>query len=393
MNKQLQLALTEALQREIEKGNTAGANVLIRQNGEELAYAEAGHADVAAGKPFARDTIFRAYSMSKPITAVAVMILVERGLISLSEPVWKYLPGFKNQKILNGDGETPVWRPAYIKDLMSMTSGLPYGWSEGGTCEVRVQEFFDEIDRKLYTEEALSTVEIANRLGEIGVCFQPGDNWQYGTSADVLGAIVEVVDGRKYGDFLREELFEPLGMVDTGFYVPADKQDRLAQAYERKNDEVVLFETNHLGIRYTRDVEPAFQSGGAGLSSTIDDYSHFAQMLLNGGSYEGKSILSPATVEYMTTRKLTAWQQETLWRSWDGHQGYSYGCLMQHMIEPQMSYFPTWLDEYGWDGWLGTYFCNSPRNKVSILMGTQISNPEGNLVFEKVRNVLAQYVQ
>lgn len=388
-NTKLEQALTETLQREIEKGNIAGANALIRRGGVELAYAQAGMADVAAGKQFVRDTIFRAYSMSKPVTAAAVMLLVQKGMLSLSEQVCKYLPGFENQMI---NGDTPVRRPANIRDLMSMTSGLPYGLAEGGYIEVEVQKLFDEIDEKLYTDEALSTVEIANRLGQIGVCFQPGDSWMYGTSADVLGALVEVVSGRKFGDFMREEFFEPLGMKDTGFYVPADKSHRMAQAYERKNGELVLFETNNLGMKYMREDSPAFESGGAGLTSTVDDYAHFAQMLLDGGSYDGKQILEPAMVQYMTSRKLTPWQQEVFWKGWDNHQGYSYGCLMQHMVEPQMSYFPTWADEYGWDGWLGTYFCNSPHNKVSILLGMQISNPEGNLVFEKVRNTLAQFM-
>ena len=380
------------LEQEIAKENIAGANALIRQNGKDFAYVEAGYADVANKKPIKRDTIFRAYSMSKPITSAAVMKLVERGQISLSEPVWKYLPGFIDQKIVTKEGSQVVRRPALIKDLLSMTSGLPYGWAEGGPVEVAVQELFDEIDQKLYTDEALGTVEIANRLGEIGVCFQPGDSWQYGTSADILGAVVEVVSGVKYGEFLEEELFKPLGMIDTGFWVPEEKKHRLAQAYERRNGKLELFETNHLGIKYTREEGPAFESGGAGLSTTIDDYAHFAQMLLDSGKYNNKEVLAPGTVAFMTSRKLTPTQQERFWYDWDNHQGYSYGCLMQHMIEPQMSYYPTWLDEYGWDGWLGTYFMNSPHNKITILLGMQVSNPEGNLVFEKVRDVVAKFM-
>jgi len=387
--------LTKLLEMGVADKTVAGINALVIKDGEEVAYAQAGYADVDSRKPFNRNTIMRMYSMSKPITSAAVMILVERGLISLGEPVYKYLPGFVNQKLIHPDQTTEIiGRPAYIKDLMSMTSGLPYGDanadSYGNHASVLVQNYFDEIDKKLYTKDAIETVEIANKLGEIGVSFVPGSDWMYGTSADVLGAIVEVVSGMKYGDFLKKELFEPLEMADTGFFVEADKHDRIASVYEKKDGELVFFPTNHLGIRYSLDVRPAFESGGAGIISTIDDYSHFAQMLINGGEYKGKRILSEATVRYMTHGRLMDWQQETMWRNWDGHSGYSYGCLMQHMIDTEKAYFYTWPDEYGWDGWLGTYFVNSPTNKVTILLGMQITGPTSNIFFEKVRNLLGQ---
>lgn len=389
----LESKLNEVLQRAVDKGEVAGINALILKNGEELAYTQAGLADISKEKPFDRDTIMRMYSMSKPITSAAVMILVERGLISLGEPVSKYLPGFVNQKINLDKKKTQyVRRPAYLRDLMSMTSGLPYGNAEGDATEVKVQELFDRIDKKLYTKKALSTVEIANELGKIGVSFQPGDYWMYGTSADVLGAIVEVVSGMSFGEFLQKELFDPLDMVDTGFTVALEKADRLAQAYERKDGKIVFFPTDHLGLQYERKEKPAFESGGAGLCSTIDDYAHYATMLLNGGEYNGRRILSESTVNYMTHGKLTRWQQERMWYDWDGHAGFSYGCLMHHMIDTQMSYYTTWPDEYGWDGWLGTYFANCPENKVTLLLGMQISNPEGNTIFEKVRNTLGQFV-
>ena len=392
-DKTMEMRLNEVLKRAVENKEAAGINLLILKDGKEIAYTEAGFSNMEAKKPFERDAILRMYSMSKPITGAAVMLLVERGLISLGESVSKYLSGFKDLKINMEDGTSlPVGRQIFIRDLMSMTSGLPYGYSEGCPTEQKVQKLFDKIDEKLYTDDALNTVDIANALGEIGVMFRPGDYWQYGTSADVLGAIVEVVTGMRFGDFLKKEFFEPLDMKDTAFFVPMEKQERLAEAYERKDGELHLFKTNHLGLKYMRTEDPHFQSGGAGLCSTIDDYSHFAMMLINNGSYNGKQILSPATVKYMTHGRLTPWQQKKMWYDWDGHAGYSYGCLMQHMIEPEMSYFNTYMDEYGWDGWLGTYFCNSPSNGLSIIMGMQISNPDGNTIFEKVRNTLATLI-
>ncbi|MBQ8947303.1 MAG: beta-lactamase family protein [Lachnospiraceae bacterium] len=389
MNKSLQSALQELLEREVENKTVAGVNVLVRQSDADIAYAQAGHADAASAKPFDRDTIMRVYSMSKPITAAAVMILVQCGLIAMGEPVEKYLPGFRDQVIYDETGEKKVSRPTYVRDLLCMTSGLPYGNAEGTVTEKRVQKLFDEVDAALYTDHALSTVEIANRIGEAGVDFQPGSAWKYGTSADILGAIVETVSGVSFGEFLQNEIFEPLGMKDTGFYVPAEKRERIASVYEKKNGEMQLFETNHLGIKYSLDSEPAFQSGGAGLTSTLDDYARFAQMLLNGGSFNGHTVLNEATIKYMTHGALTTTQRDYLWATWDSLCGYDYGCLMRHAYDPDMAFHYTWPGEYGWDGWLGTFFANVPSKNLTILIGMQISNPEGNFISEKVRNVTA----
>ncbi|MCR5595199.1 MAG: beta-lactamase family protein [Lachnospiraceae bacterium] len=391
--KKLRSALQVVLDRAVEEGNVAGMNALIRQGGKDIAYVQSGYADIENKKEFKRDTIMRVYSMSKPITSAAVMILVERGLIGMGEPVSKYLPGFKDQVILTEDGAKPVARPAYIRDLMCMTSGLPYGNLEGSPAEKEAQKVFDEIDKRLYTDDPMGTVEIANRLGQAGLSFQPGKLWQYGTSADILGAVVEVVSGMSFGEFLRKEIFEPLGMEDTGFWVPADKQARVAEVYERREGVLEHFKTNHLGIKYTLDKEPAFQSGGAGLTSTIDDYAKFAQMLQNGGEYNGHRILNKRTVEYMAHGALTPSQREYLWSTWDSLCGYDYGCLMRHAVNPEMAYFYTWQDEYGWDGWLGTFFANVPgKTDATILLGMQISNLDGNFISEKVRNTVAQYL-
>lgn len=389
MGKDLEKALQEALDRETGLEHVAGINMLVRRGGEDIAYAQSGYADIENGKPFDRDTIMRMYSMTKPVTAAAVMILVQRGLIGMGEPVERYLPGFRGQIIYEGKGGRRVSRPSYIRDLLCMTSGLPYGNSEGTPTERRVQKLFDEVDERLYTDHAIGTVELANRIGEAGVDFQPGSDWKYGTSADVLGAIVEVAGGVPFGDFMREEIFEPLGMKDTAFYVPAEKRDRLASVYERRDGRLNFFKTNNLGIRYTMDTEPAFQSGGAGLASTLDDYMKFAQMLLNNGtSPDGREILSEASIRYMTHGALTTAQRDCLWRNWDSLCGYDYGCLMRHAVYPEMAFFYTWQGEYGWDGWLGTFFANIPSLDMTMLIGMQLSDVDGNFISEKLRNVL-----
>ena len=189
--------------------------------------------------------------------------------------------------------------------------------------------------------------------------------------ADMI--LVEVVSGMRFGDFLEKELFAPLEMVDTGFWVPEEKQNRLGKTYEcNEGKPSVLYTGNHLGIRNAMDRRPAFESGGAGLVSTIDDYSHFAQMLLNGGSYKGKQILSPAMVRFMTGHVLSAAQQEVFEQegmAW--LEGFSYGNFMRVLVNPGRSTTLGSKGEYGWDGWLGCYFANAPQDQMTILMMTQ----------------------
>lgn len=382
--------LNVLLNQAIENCEIAGANLLLIKDGKEIAYTEAGYANVEKKKPFKRDTISRIYSMSKPVTSAAAMILMERGLLELGQPVGDILESFRDSKVWESDRLIPSRRCLLVKDLLSMTSGLSYGGVDPAGQEV--WRILEDMDARLYGDNPVSTMEFAERIGKCGLSFHPGDKWMYGTSADILGAIIEKITGMPYADFLRKEIFEPLGMNDTGFYVPEEKRHRLADVYEKTSDGMKLYETNHLGIKYTMDKEPAFQSGGAGLVSTIDDYSRFATMLMHKGTYEGRQILKPHTVEFMTTGKLTPWQQDSLWRSWEGMYGYGYGNLMRVMEEPGMAFFETWKGEYGWDGWLGTYFCNSPSNKVTILMTCQRRDAGTMDVTKRIRNVIASNI-
>ena len=274
-----------------------------------------------------------------------------------------------------------------------MTTGMTYGSDISGDIPGNgVLEVWKEVDERLYGDNPMDTMELVNRLAECGLCFHPGDYWMYGTSADVLGAVIEVASGMKFSAFMQKELFEPLGMHDTGFYVPQEKRHRLADAYDKTTDGLQLCKTNHLGIMYTQEKMPAFESGGAGLVSTLDDYAKFAKMLLNNGRHEDVQILSPETVRFFTSAKLTPWQQESLWKAWDTMYGYGYGNLMRIMEEPGMAYYHTWKGEYGWDGWLGAYFINSPSNGVTVLMSFQRICSGIIEVTRKVRNELALHV-
>lgn len=389
MSEKKMKCLEQVLEAAIAKGQLAGANLLICRDGKEVHYSESGYADMEKKRPYRRDTIFRLYSMSKPITAAAAMLLLERGLLDPGQPLEEILPGFRNVKVCENGAWVPARRSVVVHDLLAMTSGLPYGGDVMNAASMAAEQVFQEIIAGLYTDQKLGTVEVANRLGQCGLAFHPGDSWRYGTSADVLGAVIECVSGKRFGDFLREELFEPLGMKDTAFYVPEEKRDRLACVYEETPQGLVLCPTNNLGIMYTQEKRPAFESGGAGLVSTIDDYAKFAGMLMQGGICDGKRILAEDTVKYFTGGRLTPWQQEAMWRGWDGLSGYTYGNLLRVMVEPGMAYYQTWKDEYGWDGWLGPYFCNSPKNGMTILMSFQRKDSGVIEVTRKLRDVLA----
>ncbi len=369
----------------VEKQEVAGINLLVLKDGKEEIYCEAGFADIAEQKPMKRDTICRLYSMTKPVTGAAIMLLMERGLLDLADPVSMYLEGFRNQTVNKVSGTEPVKRPVTVRDLLSMTSGLPYG-HEGSITGKNVLKLFEEAISKIPNNGGMGTIELANRLGGCGLEFQPGETFMYGTSADILGAVAEAVSGMSFGDFLEKEFFEPLGMKDTAFYVPDEKLSRLAKVYEETGDGLREIDTNHLGVTAIEKI--AFESGGAGLVSTLDDYEKFATMLMQSGKSGKNQILKPQTVAYFTSGQLTNWQRDDLWKSWDGLCGYSYGNLMRVLAKPGLAVGLGGKGEYGWDGWLGAYFCNAPKEKLTILAMLQKKDAGTTHVVRKLRNVI-----
>jgi CubicO group peptidase (beta-lactamase class C family) len=376
----------KALKKGISRNEIAGANLMVIQGGKEIFYYEDGYADKEEKQPIKRDSIFRLYSMSKPITAAAVMILLERGEIDLFDPVCKFLSGFNNQMVSENDKLVPVNREMNIKDLLSMTSGLVYGGNNVAGRDT--DALFKEIDKKLLGDSPLSTIEVINKLGQCTLAFQPGSSFEYGTSADVLGAIVEVVSEMRFSEFLKKEIFEPLGMVDTGFWIPEEKRSRLVTTYQaEQNGELSVYTGNHLGIINKMDREPAFESGGAGLVSTIDDYSKFTSMLMNQGSLNGVQILHPKTVKFLTSATLNAEQQKgaDLWVHLAGH---SYGNLMRVLTDCSKVGGLGSLGEYGWDGWLGPYFCNCPNDDLTFLFMIQKTDAGTTPLTRKIRNII-----
>lgn len=410
--------LENVMAQAVEDCEIAGMNLLAEKDGEEICYCQAGMADRERGIPMERDTILRLYSQSKPITAAAAMILMERGALDLDQPVSDFLPAFAKQSYFaeqEGIGEAaaggskketkgredvsamevrPVMQPMRVYDLLRMTSGLVYP-DETTAAGRQAAVVFEEMDRRLYTKDAMTTKEAADKLAGCTLAFEPGSSWRYGTSADVLGAVIEAASGQRFGEFLEKELFAPLGMKDTAFWVPREKQSRLAETYETVTENgkktLLRYEGNNLAVCNRMQNPPAFESGGAGLSSTLDDYMRFARMLLQEGTLNGARILKPATVRYMTGAELMEYQQSAF-NHWIGLKGFSYGNLMRICKRPMQAGIFAAEGEYGWDGWLGTYFANFPKEKLTILMGIQKRDAGTFALTRKLRNLLVAEV-
>ena len=380
--------IQETLWRAVRNRELPGINLMILKDGEELFYCEEGYSNLEQRKKIRRDTIVRLYSMTKPVTAAAVMLLVERGLLDLAQSVAELIPGFADQKVCQSDGTfVPVSRPSTIRDLMNMTAGLVYLGDETA-AERETTKVYEEIAENMYGEHPVTTTEMANRIGRCSLKYQPGEIWQYSSGADVLGAVVEAVTGKTFGAFLREELFQPLEMPDTDFYVPEEKQDRLMTAYMwDKDGTLVPYKGCNLAIMNDMVVPNAFESGGAGLVSTIDDYAHFAQMLMDGGVYRGKRLMGRRTVEFLTTGSLAPEQRRGM-DSWTALEGYTYGNLMRVLTDPGRAMAMGSPGEYGWDGWEGCYFANCPADRLTILMMTQKTDSGVAPVVRRVRNII-----
>ena len=359
--------LRPVLERAVEAGEYPGVQELVLDHGRVVFHAAIGMADVERGVPVARDTIYRMFSSSKTVTGVAAAMCVERGLFSLLDPVGEYLPGFKDAVV--GPNREPVQRPVRVIDILSMTSGLDYSfdWSK--------------------EKKPLSTVEFANRLGREPLLFQPGDHWNYGYSADVAGALVEVVSGKSFGQFLKDELFDPLGMKDTGFVVPPAKRHRLAQAYEGGPDGrgnfVNKLAPHHLGLRDYKE-DTVFESGGAGLVSTVDDWAQFTRMLMAGGTLAGHRYLSPAGFKLIHTSLLTPEQARTF--VWDDCTGHGYG-FFYHVKRAGVSHSDmTSPGTFAWGGWLGTMsFVDPVLNCGSVFLVQKTSSAS---LSSRVRNIV-----
>ncbi|HWA11870.1 MAG TPA: serine hydrolase domain-containing protein [Burkholderiales bacterium] len=361
------LALIDAaMQRAVDSGELPGAVVFIARGGK-LAYAKSfGWQDKLNNVPMRNDSIFRLYSMTKPIVSVAAMMLVEEGRLGLQEPVSKYIPEMKDMKVgieetdastgIPGLRLVPARRPITVQDLMRHTSGFTYGVLGPPTAI-----------RKMYNDAGIFSqkwvlADFVKALAKMPLMFEPGTAWEYGHSTDVLGRVIEVASGQALDRFLKERIFDPLGMVDTAFEVAPDKVGRLAQPipdpYTGKTPELLDL------------TEPqTFFAGGHGLVSTAADYLRFAQMLENGGSLEGVRILGRKTVEYMTADHVNAGIDRG--NAWLPGPGYGFGLGFGTRTETGQSQWPGSVGDFFWGGYAGTYFWVDPQEELVPVYLTQ----------------------
>lgn len=383
------------LKKYVDEQKVAGVNLLVFKDDKEICYFEEGFANVEKQIPFARNTICRLFSMSKPITSVAAMILIEQGKLDLAEEVGRYIPEFWNLKVCTEPGRNGKAHKSYrnvtIQDLLNMTSGYTYGaWNESAPAgEHLTSDLINELNNDVLHDNKMTTLEVAKRLAAIPVSFEPGTDYQYGLSADILGAVIEIASGMRFSDFLKKYIFIPLGMNDTDFYVPAEKQNRFAQSYEEiSGQKMKLFTSPNLGIQPFMDKIPAFESGGAGLCSTIDDYMKFVCMLVNGGELYGKRILQEKTVDFMTKARLRTNLQKHFNEKMEHLSGYTYCNLVRIAAEPGKCKAITEEGEFGWDGWLGPYMSVDIKNHLGIVMMMQKVNSGTWDLTRKMKNIV-----
>jgi len=347
--------LGSVMQGEVERGRVPGAVALVARRGR-LAYFESyGRRDPANGAPMAKDSIFRIYSMTKPIVSVAAMMLWEEGRFLLSDPIEKYLPELEDRKVAVAHGAeielVDAERPITIQDLLRHTSGLTYEFRGSGP----VHKMY--MAEKIYSRNQSNADQVAT-LGRLPLIAQPGARWEYSRSTDVLGRLVEVLSGLTLSEYLRQFILAPLGMVDTAFHVPAHELARLAEAYPKDPD-------TGSGVQLINVREaPKFESGGGGLVSTAGDYARFLQMLLNRGRFDGVRFLSRKTIELMTADHLgpISGAPDLLL------PGYGFGLGFAVRLQAGISPVPGSVGQYFWGGLAGTTFWVDPAEELFAIM-------------------------
>ena len=354
----------------IEQGKIAGISSLIFEDGEEVYYGDYGHADREAGRPMSRDTIVRIYSMTKPITGVALMTLYDQGAFQLDDPLEKYAPEFANMRVYAGFDEEndevlleALDRPITIRDLTRYTAGF-----EGRMPGVPRPE---GRDNPTHRENTLQ--EMAENMGQRPLAFQPGTRWAYGVSVDVQAFLVERLSGMPFQRYLRENVLDPLGMHDTRYYIPEEDRDRFAATYRYDRDTGELTRSPDERTQSLNFNHWPMTRGALGLTSTLDDYQRFAQMLANGGELDGVRILQPETVKLIGTNQLHDSITERMWLPHRGQVGF--GINVGVRVRPPVDEDENngVVGEYFWDGAFSTLFWVDPVNDLTAVMFVQLS--------------------
>jgi CubicO group peptidase (beta-lactamase class C family) len=370
---QLDLIDRHLNQRYIDPAKIAGALTLVARKGEIAYFSPLGSMDLERGKPMTRDTIFRIYSMSKPIASVALMMLYEQGHFQLMDPVQKFIPEWRNLAVYSAGlypnfMTTPVERPMTIRDLMSHQSGLTYGFMNRSNVDRAYRKL------ELGTRHGDNLKGMVEKLAGIPLEFSPGKHWNYSVSTDILGYLVEVMSGMTFDEYLKTKIFEPLKMVDTGFNVPEEKLDRFAANYTRTPDKKLRLEDDPVGSPYTKPA--TFFSGGGGLVSTASDYFRFCQMLLNRGELDGARILGRKTIELMTLNHLPEGKDLTEMSvsafAETPNEGTGFGLGFAVILSLADSQQIGSVGEYSWGGAASTVFWIDPAEDLILIFMTQL---------------------
>ncbi len=358
--------------RYVEPGRIPGALTLVARRGKIAFLSPLGKMDRERAKPMLTDTLFRIYSMTKPVTSVALMMLHERGAFQLGDPVHKWLPGWESLRVYRHGKypnfvTEPTKRPMTVRDLLTHTSGLSYGILE--------RTHLDAAYRKLRIGDGGTLADMVETLGQLPLEFSPGTRWGYSVATDVIARLVEIMSGRRFDEYLRTEIFEPLGMVDTGYTVAADKLPRFAANYARSPDGGMTLFDDPADSAYARP--KTLFTGSTGLISTAADYVRFAEMLRRGGAIDGVRILGARTVRYMTQNHLpggvdlASLATESTF-SETRYDGVGFGLGFHVALDPVRTQVPGSVGEYGWGGMASTAFWIDPVEDITVVFMTQL---------------------
>jgi len=355
----------------IDPGKISGCQVLVSRHGYPAYFKSFGRMDIERDRPMQDDAIFRIYSMSKPITSVALMQLYERGYFQLNDPVSRVMPEWRNHKVwVSGEGEGMVLkeplRPMTFRHVLSHTGGLTYG--NGGHPVDKVY-----IEHKVNRGKGETLETFMNKIARVPLRYDPGERWMYSLSTDVCGGLVEAISGQPFDEYLKEHVFEPLGMVDTAFHVDAGKADRFTANYRRNPDKTLELIDDPERSTYLR--KPSFFSGGGGLTGTIADYHRFCEMLRRGGELGGQRILGPRTIELMHKNHLKDGQDLTQMAigtfSETANEGVGFG-LGFAMTLGEVEAGGMGSGDYYWGGAASTIFWVDPNEDMVVIFMTQL---------------------
>ena len=353
--------VNEKMENLLAENRLAGGVVVVARRGKVVHFEAYGKRNLATNEPMEKDTIFRIYSMTKAITSAAALMLWEEEKLDLDDPLSKFFPPLKRMKVWKDGNLIDIEREATVRDLMRHTSGLTYGWMSSKPIReaLRSAGVLDR-NKKLVT--------MINGMDKVPLQFQPGSDWVYGCSTDVLGGVVEVASGISFDLFLRERILKPLKMKDTDFYVPASKVNKFAANYNYKDGKLTLKDDPKTS-RYLEN--PAFKSGGGGLCSTATDYMRFLLMIENGGKFEGKKYLTKKSIKLMTTNQVP---KKAGWVTIGKREREGIGYGLGFSVREKMS---KWdpdrrLGEYGWGGAASTHYWISPKDELVVLTLEQV---------------------